>query len=140
MKKYRIIIAGGREYADFENVKHNMYYVTKDMEYNEIEIVSGGCSDLKNGVHTFTRKDGKKIYGADGLGERLAEEKGWPVASFDANWDINGKAAGVIRNTAMATYATHSLCFWDGKSRGTKDMIAKSEKFGLRGETINYAE
>lgn len=31
----------------------------------------------------------------------------------------------------MAGYGTHLLAFWDGKSRGTKNMIGEAEKRDL---------
>lgn len=134
MKKYRIIIAGGRDYEDYENVKHNVCHMTKDIEQEEIEVVSGGC-DIP-GKLTFTRDDGREVYGADGLGERLAKEKGWSVKTFDPDWVKFGKAAGPIRNTEMAQYATHGLCFWDRKSKGTKSMINLCEKYELIGSVV----
>lgn len=138
MKKYRIIVAGPRTYDDYETVKENVYYVTRNMEFDEIEIVSGGCDDAKNGVLTYIRKDGTKVYGADGLGEKLAAEKGWAVKIFPANWIVYGMAAGPIRNKEMALYSTHSLCFWDRKSKGTKSMIKLSVKHELIGSVVEY--
>lgn len=124
----RIIIAGPRDYEDYERVKTEAYYFTKDMCSDEIVIVSGGCSDEQKGKLTFTRKDGRKVFGADGLGERLAHEKGWAVKTFDADWKQYGRFAGPIRNKEMSEYSTHALLFWDGKSKGTRDMINKSKK------------
>jgi hypothetical protein len=131
--KHRIIIAGSRDFTDYESVIRHTRYLTRNMEVNEIEIVSGCCPI---GKLTFTRKDGTKVYGADGLGERYAQEKGYAVKLMPANWKQYGKSAGPIRNTEMAKYGTHCLVFWDGISRGSKDMSEKAEKFGLIGETI----
>jgi hypothetical protein len=57
---------------------------------------------------------------------------------FPANWDRHGKAAGGIRNTAMANYGTHLIAFWDGESPGTRDMIAKAKRAGLKVLVIRY--
>jgi hypothetical protein len=44
---------------------------------------------------------------------------------FNAEWELHGKAAGMIRNRKMAEAgADLCLAFWDGKSRGTGGMIA----------------
>lgn len=51
------------------------------------------------------------------------------VKEFPADWDTHGKAAGFFRNEQMAFYADELLAFWDGKSRGTKDMIQRMLKF-----------
>jgi hypothetical protein len=52
-----------------------------------------------------------------------AKDKGLPVVEAPALWDKYGKGAGLIRNQWMAWYATHLIAIWDGKSRGTQQMI-----------------
>ena len=76
--------------------------------------------------------------GADMLGDRYAKERGIPVQEFPADWDRYGKAAGPIRNREMAAIATHLVAFWDGKSRGTKDMIAIAKARGLEIRVVPY--
>ncbi len=61
--------------------------------------------------------------GVDLAGKRWAEIRDIPVKEFPADWEKWGKAAGSIRNHEMALYADELLAFWDGKSRGTVDMI-----------------
>jgi hypothetical protein len=50
---------------------------------------------------------------------------------FPADWDTHGRAAGVIRNKQMAEYGDMLIAFWDGESKGTKNMIDTSKKLGL---------
>ena len=69
--------------------------------------------------------------GADTLGRRYAEENGYQVLSFPANWDKYGKRAGYIRNAEMAENADALVVFWDGKSRGTKNMIELASNKGI---------
>ena len=50
-----------------------------------------------------------------------------------AQWDLHGKSAGYVRNNEMLVYAKEAdysvlVAFWDGKSKGTKDMIDISRK------------
>ena len=79
---------------------------------------------------------GRKIYmiasggakGADQLGERYAANHQIPVMKFSADWDTYGRSAGPIRNQEMAEWASGLLAFWDGKSRGTWDMIKKAKE------------
>lgn len=61
--------------------------------------------------------------GIDMLGAHFGYEYNIPVKEFPANWDKFGKGAGYIRNAEMAEYADMLLAIWDGKSRGTKNMI-----------------
>ena len=99
----RIIIAGGRDFDDYETLCRVCDHMLSKQE--DIEIVSGTAN------------------GADKLGERYAQERGYPIKHFPANWDEFGKAAGYLRNKEMADYGDALIAFWDGKSRGTMHMI-----------------
>lgn len=55
----------------------------------------------------------------------------WPVKVFNADWTKHGRAAGPIRNAEMARYADRLIAVWDGKSRGTKNMIDTAKKYKL---------
>lgn len=119
--KYRIIIAGGRDFNDYRLLKYEVKkFILESCETPDIEIVSG------------------KARGADSLGEAFAMEYWFPIEEFPADWDKHGKSAGHIRNEEMAKYATHCICFWDGSSRGTKNMIENAQKHGLILKVIRY--
>lgn len=66
---------------------------------------------------------------ARGLGTDLYNTEHEP---HPADWDTHGKAAGPIRNEEMAK-AGADLCIaiWDGKSRGTLDMIKRATQHGI---------
>lgn len=64
--------------------------------------------------------------GADQLGELYAAEKLLPVKKFPADWAGLGSMAGIFRNRLMAEYADAVIAVWDGKSPGTRYMIAYS--------------
>lgn len=49
---------------------------------------------------------------------------------YPADWNAHGKAAGPIRNQRMVDACDFALVIWDGKSRGTKDSIARLLKSG----------
>ncbi len=76
--------------------------------------------------------------GADLLGKRYAEERGFKVKEFPADWNTNGKKAGPMRNTEMANYADALIAFWDGTSSGTGHMIEKAKQKGLKVRVIKY--
>jgi hypothetical protein len=61
--------------------------------------------------------------GVDQLGEAWARERDMPVKRFPADWDTHGRAAGPIRNEAMAEYADALVAIHVDESRGTADMI-----------------
>jgi hypothetical protein len=64
--------------------------------------------------------------GPDTIGADVAEEMGWPVHEYPAEWDRNGRGAGYIRNRVMARNAEYLLAFHDGTSRGTFNMIGEA--------------
>lgn len=102
----RVLIAGCRNYNDYECAKRCIDYYIKDIRQKyELVFVSGGCR------------------GADLLGERYAEENGFSVEIYPADWAKFGRKAGPIRNKLMAEVSDYIICFWDGKSAGTKSMI-----------------
>lgn len=117
----RVIVAGGRDFSNYDLLRERLdYYLSRTGE--PVEIVSGTAR------------------GADQLGERYAKERGLPVASFPADWNRFGKAAGYKRNSEMASYATHLVAFWDGESRGTKHMINLAERHNLVVRVVPYSD
>ena len=76
--------------------------------------------------------------GADALGEQFAKENNLELIVVPANWEKYGRAAGPRRNAEMAEMADALIAFWDGKSRGTKNMIETAEKKGLLVRVVNY--
>lgn len=78
------------------------------------EVVSGGAT------------------GVDFCGEVFAEMLGIPVKRFRPDWDKRGRAAGMLRNAEMAAYADALIAVWDGKSKGTANMILEAHKRGLK--------
>jgi hypothetical protein len=128
----KVIIAGGRDFNNYKLLRETLDKLFKGR--TDIEIVSGACN---TGKLTYNRTDGTIVCGADGLGEKYARERGYPVTPFPADWSI-GKSAGYIRNKEMAMYADALVAFWDGQSRGTGHMIDLAKKHGLKGKVINY--
>lgn len=57
---------------------------------------------------------------------------------FEANWGKHGKESGPIRNKEMANYADALICFWDGKSKGTLNMINAARNKGIRCKIFQY--
>ena len=114
----KVIIAGSREFSDFQLLYAKCEEVLANVK--EAEIVSGTAR------------------GADKLGEHYAGLKGHSVIQFPADWDKHGKAAGYIRNKEMADYADCLIAFLDGESRVTKHMIDLATERGLSVHIINY--
>jgi len=50
---------------------------------------------------------------------------------YAPDWS-QGRKAGPLRNERMAQNADALIAIWDGKSPGTRDMIARAHKHGLK--------
>lgn len=120
ISKYRVIIAGCRDFADYELLKERCDYCLQNQKPEDFFMVSGHAS------------------GADALGERYAQERGFELETYPADWKSHGRAAGPIRNAQMAAVADALIAFWDGKSRGTKNMIDTATKRGLKVAVVRY--
>jgi len=70
--------------------------------------------------------------GVDRQAENWAVDNDVPLLIYHADWENLGKKAGVIRNLQMAQEGDALVAVWDGASRGTKDMISKAKKRGLK--------
>lgn len=116
---FRVIIAGGRDFQDYALLQREMDRLLSNTK-DEIVVVSG------------------KARGADTLGERYAHERGYTVREFPANWELYGKVAGYIRNEEMAQNADALVAFWDGASRGTKNMIGLALRYRLNVRVVRY--
>ena len=78
----RIIVCGGRHFDDYNRMRSTIDGVIAEIgsSVTAVEIVSGHCA------------------GADQLGEKYAEEHGYPCKVFPANWEKHGR---VLSNHAQ---------------------------------------
>lgn len=110
----RVIVCGGVDFTDEKLCFEQLDRILP--RYDNVEIVSGHAR------------------GADALGERYAKSHGIQLKIFKAEWKSYGKAAGPIRNKAMLNYAMEEtpviIAFWNGVSRGTKNMVEQARKAG----------
>lgn len=127
MKETRIVVCGGRDFDDYKLLKLTLKEYINGLDIvdlNQIVVISGAAR------------------GADTLGEHFAYDYQIAVRIFPAKWDELGKRAGWVRNAEMAKYAAEKhgvlFAFWDGKSRGTKNMIDLANRYGLEVHVVNY--
>lgn len=106
MKEIKLIVAGGRDFNDYEKLHQVLHQLAEDT-YKDyfVSIVSGMAK------------------GADALGYQFARQHNIQLYEFHADWNLYGKGAGFRRNGQMGVFADVLLAFWDGKSKGTKHMI-----------------
>lgn len=122
--------------------------VTADKFYKAI-----AKSKLAADTSTITEVVSGRANGVDAFGELWAYMMGIPVVPFEPDWDNldapgalvrvrkgDGKKynarAGFDRNELMAQYADALILIWDGKSKGSADMLQLARKYSLIIENI----
>jgi hypothetical protein len=129
-EKMRVIIAGSREFTDYEELKDKcdstIQLVTEWYGVDEVEIISGTAR------------------GADKLGERFAKECNYKLTLMPADWKNVGNYAGFLRNQNMAKYCKEGgnpavlIAFQVNDSKGTQNMIDNAKKCGIIVYTFQY--
>lgn len=131
----RVIVAGGR---DFNSPALLNTVLTDKLSRFEHAMIISGLAE-----------------GADTLGLEYAKTNGIPYKEFPAKWDdVEGKPskeirvnkagkeywvmAGYARNLEMSKHANVLIAFWDGLSKGTKNMIEQARKDKLLVFVIRY--
>lgn len=128
-KIFKVIIAGSRSFNNYELLKQKCDSILSKIDA-EIWIISGTAQ------------------GADRLGEKYAQERGYYLLEVPAEWNkIEGKPykeigttatgkpywklAGHDRNERMARNSDALIAF-DMGTPGTKDMIKRATNHGLK--------
>lgn len=116
----RVIVCGSRKWRDRDRISDRMFDLSLATENLQCTVVHGNAA------------------GADRIAAQEAPKIGLLVESHPANWEKFGKAAGPIRNQAMADMgADLCIAFWDGQSTGTKHMIDTAKAAGIPVEIIH---
>ena len=119
--RINVLICGSRGFSDYKLFERTLVQHLPPHTY----LMSGGAT------------------GADSMAEHFAEQYHIPMRVFPAQWDkykVDGRRnpAGMIRNKEMLVHAGMVIAFWDGQSKGTKDMMRISKAKGLEVIVINY--
>lgn len=126
--EFRVIIAGGRDFARMPSDREDVDLLTKTMD---------NLLQYKKRSHRIVVLCGM-AKGRDMAGKRYAEQRRFHVRYFPADWQQYGRRAGIVRNELMAQNADALAAFWDGSSRGTKNMIETAQRYGLAVRVIRY--
>ena len=126
---FKVIIAGSRGFTDYNLLEEKCDKILKSVD-REIWVISGTAK------------------GADQLGEKYAQNRGYYLLECPAPWDdIEGrpsseigttsmgtpywKKAGYARNREMAEIGDALIAFSKNESKGTKEMIRVARELGL---------
>lgn len=126
----RIIVAGGRDYADAAAVAVELDTLNRAGPHT---LVHGACKVYR------VASDGRRVPyqlrpgetpGADRLAHRYALGLRWDVDPHPADWGRYGRAAGPIRNQEMADLGAVLLLVFPGGA-GTADMVRRAAAAGI---------
>lgn len=105
----RIVVTGGRDYADIDAVRHAF----DSLQIGAADtIVNGGCR------------------GADELCRKVAIERGVKVKTMKADWSRYGRSAGPIRNSQMIASNPYIVMAFPG-GRGTSNCVSQARGAGI---------
>ena len=125
---FALLIAGSRDYTNYQEFRAvTDHLLSLAQEKYEILIIEG------------------EARGTDSMARQYAEDKGYRLAPFPADWKTYGKAAGLWRNELMADELTlyqhkAALFFWDQKSRGTAHCIGEVRKRNIPYKIFDFEE
>jgi|SRR3972149_3405283 len=108
----RILIAGSRDYTDYNNIRNFLVALSSDTV-----IITGGCR------------------GADSIAEFVAKQLKMTVEVFPAEWKKYGRSAGPKRNLKMIKEGKPDkvIIFHSNinESKGSKNMKQLAEYFKI---------
>jgi YspA, cpYpsA-related SLOG family len=110
----RVIVCGSRGWHDRQKIQNTLADLILEFAPNYPLIIHGAAR------------------GADRLCEDEAGKAGLLTEAHPARWETLGKRAGVIRNEEMAAEGAElCIAFWDGRSEGTRHMMAAAKRAGI---------
>jgi hypothetical protein len=112
MGKHRVIVCGGRDFADERFVREVLD--DYDAEHGIARLAHGGAT------------------GADSLAGAWARDNHLVPKVYRANWLRDGRAAGPIRNQQMLDAETPDVVIAFPGGAGTADMKRRARKAGVR--------
>ena len=105
----RVAIVGSRSISDYALLEE----AVRESGFDVRVVVSGGAR------------------GVDSLAERYAKRHGCKMVVYVPEWEKHGRGAGMLRNAHIVNDAEALIALWDGKSRGTRNSIARALARGI---------
>jgi hypothetical protein len=114
----RILVCGGRKYADCEKVWSTLDEYQR--KHGPLTIIQGGATGADYLAREWTYKQKGRV----------------TLINVPADWDKHGKAAGPIRNSEMLDEDPDLVIAFRGGA-GTEDMVRKAKKACVPVERID---
>lgn len=135
-EQFKVAIVGGRSFTNQALVVGVLdKLLVNKRDTHSISIINGGAKGADNCG---------KVYGLMRQFEIITMEAAWrdltvegAVIRTSDHGQYNARA-GYDRNQKMREEADAVVAFWDGSSRGTKEMIEASREMGIPVRVIQY--
>lgn len=93
-----------------------------------MKVLVAGSRGISHDISKYIPKETTMIIsggaaGVDTLAEKYADEHGIPKLIIRPDYKNFGRIAPILRNHKMIDMADMVIAVWDGRSRGTKDVI-----------------
>lgn len=109
----RILVCGGREYLDVGVLERSLDAIHQGPRGPIEAVIHGGAR------------------GADTMAGEWARARGISCTVYEANWELEGRAAGPIRNKRMLDEGAPDLIVAFPGGRGTANMIRQATERGF---------
>lgn len=113
MISLRVIVCGGRDYADYDRMAAILSALRSDLAPFEV-IIHGAAK------------------GADALAAKYAKQHQIPDIAFTADWRTLGPAAGPARNKRMLEEGKPDLVVAFPGGSGTNNMASQARAAGVK--------
>ena len=108
----RVLVCGGRNFSDYGSIERTLDALHAA---TPIAVVITGAAP-----------------GADLMADAWARANKIAAELYPAKWDVQGRAAGPIRNQEMIEHAKPDLVVAFPGGKGTADMAARAERAGVK--------
>lgn len=114
----QVMVTGSRSYSDYQTMRYALRKID-DLYGGYLVLLHGGAA------------------GADTVASNVAQQLGWSIREFPADWEFYGKRAGPIRNQEMIDEQPNIvLAFPEKGSIGTWDAVRRAKKANIRVEVF----
>lgn len=147
--KHRVVVFGSRGFNDYKTFSDCMFEYLKDNDIKRGEVI------FLSGMANMDKEKKEDQIGADAFIVHWCMEHDYPWTEHWADWsDVNSHGAiirykkgrpynllaGFTRNEEMAELCNKGVSFYDGVSRGTKDMMDRMAKRQHQVRLIQYQQ
>lgn len=125
----KVLVAGGRDFTNAEAIIHfinDLMAEGKLPEDTPLELVCGMAQGADITAYHVFKNNGLTIHEFPADWKDMSE----PCIRKVNKYGAYNALAGMKRNTEMSEVAEVLIAFWDGVSKGTKDMINKMQALG----------